>query len=382
MRFMTIPERIGSLEHTRITDKASLDAFADQLNEVRCLISAQPSALDPRSAIRLQSLHDQWSHNLSPEFKAENARISQLFKEIVQISPPTPKNESSQTLGATGSYAANVPIGPPRPVCSNELDPVMAELWVAAHSSPEAKSAARAALQAIKHISQKEFEETLHSCVLRFNEQLTPGTEYWTISWANKSNQWAFGLALPHLTTPPSRILERDLAYATLDRSFKLALSHSTPQALVLFDDGIYSGIQMQGIIGELSQLFLSHNMAVPPIYVVCAYATKVGQEFVQKTRGINVKLIIGQEIPSFWEQILKQKNGNAHWHTIRQMGGVGDVGDIRGVGSYYFDHKVPDYMSFPCFITDGLVRSINGACESKRYQIIPATTPPYKKFS
>jgi hypothetical protein len=361
-----------------------LSEVTDKLSQIARTISHHREELDADCKEKLKVFRDKISHvpeNEETTFIKELA--SRLFSAIFQLSvrynDPLPRGLDQ----LAGSYLADVHLIPLRPSKANFVNHSEMDRWVQAHPQKEAQLAARAAAEAVEHISQEEFENEFKAPVRWFNQELSSmpggGQNYWALSWTQKSNQWMLELALSQLEALPKEVLEID----DLMNCFPTALTkheNKLPQAIVIFDDGIYSGNQLCEVINDLKDQFANAKVPLPQIFIVCPFSLIEGSERVRSIPNAKIKICPNREIPSLKSKILSKPGGRGLWETLLKMGLNNHPSPDR-IGSLFYDHKVPDAISFPFFITEGIVYDLKGdvVCFEQKFALISPTIPPYK---
>jgi hypothetical protein len=302
----------------------------------------------------------------------------------------------------------------PRPIRSNQINSNQATDWVDQHP-PECRKAARALIDNITHITQNNFESTFTETVKQFNifieeKEKNNAFEYVVGLEDQKSNAWMFELAKPILIRPPK--IEIPLAYtAELHKEVSKYLEKQEsffPKNIVFFDDGIFSGEQMEKIIRLIFNAIDYENTRIenanktsqadplqpiprPHMIVVCPYMTKFAKKYLEDKFKTEVTLFTTQEIKTVKDivpcqelEILQKMNPWVDLGDQKETSGPeSDIDkyrkDIANRGTIYFDHKVPDRFSFPDVLAKGVIRDINGNKKGQLEELIPETVPPYK---
>lgn len=393
-----ILERLSVISKTLHTDSLS-DVSQKTLKNLKARFSAEYSKTSNSLILKkitlvtqdiLIKLNPSSTKVTSPNQQDEPVEIQYIKAKIENI-------ESDQKQMQPASNQATQVSNVRRPVIDNSLDQNQVKLWIEAHPK-NCQKAVETLVGAIRHIPHAQFEDNFINVTVKHLNRFVKEEEieYWVAVQAEKSNQWMFELAKPHLLKQPNGLVP--LAYA----SFLTKLANNPevtakdfPQTLVLFDDAMFSGEQMSGFLIRLNGEITRRNKELAPkgiqidfprIVIACAYVTryciavlrKYGREF-----QIEDKLIIlnHMKIPTVDEVIedesIKEVLKHMYWPKIsltRHDSGL----ESRGV--VYFDHKVSDGYSFPKAIAEGAVVDRNGADLGFSIEMIPSFTPPYKK--
>lgn len=356
----------------------------DKLSQIAGTISHHREQLDTDCEEKLKVLRDKISLIPGNEETTNIKDIADgLFSAILQLSShykdPLPRGLDQLAR----SYLADVHLIPLRPSKANFINHSEMNRWIQAHAQKEAQLAARAAAEAVEHISQEEFENEFKAPVRWFNQELSAlpegGKNYWALSWTKKSNQWMLELAFSQLTALPKEVLENDDLMNCLPSALTKH-ENKSPEAIVIFDDGIYSGNQLCEVINDLKDRFSDAKVPLPQIFIVCPFSLIEGSERVRSIPNAKIKICPNREIPSLKSKILSKPGGRGLWETLLKMGLNNHPSPDR-IGSLFYDHKVPDAISFPFFITEGIVYDLKGevVCLEQKFSLIPSTIPPYK---
>lgn len=162
---------------------------------------------------------------------------------------------------------------PPRPTQSYAINQTAANEYVENQCGETARTIARTLVENIRYIPQEEFEIQLRKSVDSFNKiiQSLPSEdrEYVIvvpslIENGKKSNHWVTDLALPLLTPPPRALIQT----SCLD-------DFPTIKRVALFDDAIYSGLQMGGYVVDLARAFGK------TVHLVVPFITEHGKKYI-----------------------------------------------------------------------------------------------------
>ncbi len=248
---------------------------------------------------------------------------------------------------------------PPKPE-SHPVNQTALDLWVNSHCGKKRRQVAEKIAQSIRHVSQQEFERQLIQTIGYFNDHFTslPKEEqrYVLVAIDGKSNAWVSDLAFPHLSIKPEAILNYPCHKDFL--SLNPEIRH-----LVLFDDAIYSGLQMLAIIG---------SMPDRQIHVIVPFMTET-----------NLLPLQQRPFTIYPNQKIKTVIDEIGYENVRYLK------DYPLYGQYttttYFDHKVGDSVSFFNPLLSGFLPqplTEEESCADTPEAIIPAPisrfSPPY----
>jgi len=331
---------------------------------------------------------------ITPEMRT-NLDSLKLFLKVVQ-----PVSGKTKALGIfarineleikNSSLIVKIEPGAPLPKLSKGINHSIAARWIDAHP-PEYRRALEASIQVIKHISYEEFEREFARSINSFNAKMREeeSFEYIALSWQNKSNEWMLKLALPLLNKLPFDVIDFQNIFKQVDILQKKYSSFPEKLKIVIFDDGIYSGKQLHEIISLLSRTFKVKGLKIGLDYfVVCPFMTTAGiKNIISKLpHGINVFFSLYREIPGFIQSIIDKFPKEAK-EMIKIFKSIAyektDPRLLEGLGTCFFDHKVPDKLSFPIFLSTGNVTGTNGEIllEGETFPFIPTIIPPYKQL-
>ncbi|MBS0624536.1 MAG: hypothetical protein JSS32_00625 [Verrucomicrobia bacterium] len=299
-----------------------------------------------------------------------------LFFNLPGASAAQPQSALALKLPQYYNMSAHSPIyyrprlPPPLPQ-SHPLQPRGVEGWINGHCFFQ-RPMARKIMKMVRHIPYGEFKTALLSTVRHFNskiEGLPPNDrDYIAIARNYKSNGWVTDLVLPHLTHLPTAIVN-------WDSSVKYFRKTHNVKRVVLFDDATYSGSQLSYMISTLVDLKMDFSPDPAfKIYAAVPFMT-------------NPERVVHDSIRPYveiMEHVHLQTVGEAFSEAeCRVLESQYDLSqESRGsMGLTYFDHKVPDYLSFPNFLAKSLTAEAehcNPQCMDE--PIIEEFTPPYKE--
>ena len=415
---------VSSLQ-TEITGLSSSSSTEDSIKKIGQHLQDLCSRLATKPDKPENQLSEQTQHTFralepslttpaNPEIQAlaQNHQLTELFQTAVYLSDPShaPKPPPA-VLQAIECYHHPLRIIPPKPLRSNPLNQEQVDLWLAAHPDEKLRVALRAAINAITHISQEEFEIAFTKSIESFNAQIKEDLQgkgkgknadqhYVALTWPHKSQEWMLEMALPQLAILPREVLNlekliEELSGAQSTKESKEFMrfieSDISLERIVIFDDGIYSGAQIQTIISNFTNICFDLQLPLPKFYIVCPFITAEGHKSTTDFGKLLMRSIIFSNyktLPSFHQRILQQPDSQNLWKILVHYLGITAHPYLESLSSYYFDHKIPDKTSsMITFFTDSLVRNSKGEIATHQdgkpiqFQLIPQTLPPYYLF-
>lgn len=265
--------------------------------------------------------------------------------------------------------------------------------YVSAHSAAD-QPHIQIAIDQIQHVSFDEFIRALGRSLSAVYDHLEPngrtlGSDCITLIEDGKSNLWVAALAKKFFAFDPERCLDLGLNNAESFRSMlevnqrDLAIVREKfrGKSVVLFDDASYSGKQMsQHLFHTLKSI---HEFGLPAreVIVVVPYMTAVAKTEIEQVRhkfslesfiapSENLKML--SALPATTFQVLTNL-----WYQ-------GKSEEASKIALAMFEHKVPNYQSFPAAIARGSVYQIIGAKSQSMPQSFRVLedadrSPPYK---
>jgi hypothetical protein len=365
------------------------------------------------------------SHFLSTAFDMDSKNL----QNPIQANLTTPDVMSKLTasgqaqMTAPGSFRIPLSPNPPEPVeKSNVLDEQELNRWISAHPKP-LRQPLNHLSSSIKHIPYSEFRQNFADGIDSFNKKFVSSTsdplnDYLVFVEPHKSNQWLAELAYPDLIQKPNQVLplgKKGSDYIHYLQGEKNSPTPYFPSTVVFFDDGIYSGKQMSTFIEGIIQATHTFNnerssrgddpVPVPHVTVIAPYATEFGEKLIfEKNKNVAIDLSPHQRIVSLAEVTspLDQKilEGSLWKSDPRDEQGAFTRPYQRGMesrGNIWFDHKIPNWLSFAFPLEEGVVTGVDGEILNGTiadpsddpsftpngdvsYKPIPKTVPPYKK--
>jgi hypothetical protein len=210
-----ILERLSVISKTLHTDSLS-DVSQKTLKNLKARFSAEYSKTSNSLILKkitlvtqdiLIKLNPSSTKVTSPNQQDEPVEIQYIKAKIENI-------ESDQKQMQPASNQATQVSNVRRPVIDNSLDQNQVKLWIEAHPK-NCQKAVETLVGAIRHIPHAQFEDNFINVTVKHLNRFVKEEEieYWVAVQAEKSNQWMFELAKPHLLKQPNGLVP--LAYAS-----------------------------------------------------------------------------------------------------------------------------------------------------------------------
>lgn len=266
-----------------------------------------------------------------------------------------------------------------------------AQEWVDSHHEYY-RPALNEIVNNIKRVSHKNFKKNLKLAVDKFNTQMdgVRNKNYTVLIEPKKSNQWVAELALENLSYKPTEVLSLGAKEARdyVDYLEKISSLATYPERIVLFDDASYSGTQLVNHVKAIFSKFkeiskYNSSVKLPIIHVIVPFSTKYAHQklkSIQSLVGDHLQITSISKIPSVDEMLT-----NDHINRLRELyGWEADSIESEGRGLIYFDHKIPNGMSFvEPFATGSVFPGKNGhevkVEKGIHFINLPEIKPPYK---
>ncbi len=231
-----------------------------------------------------------WRSNSQP---AHSSALSSSSSSLLTssssaaISSGSSSSSSSSSATSSSSLPAETPMVR-RPEKSNLIDEKDKQAWISEHPEGEIREAASTLVNAIRHVSQEEFENSLRGTLKEFTAVIN-GTAFVAVIEKGKSNEWVTGLAEEMLELSAEKITSGQVESQGIEG-----------KKIVFFDDAVYSGEQMaRNIRNVLAGICTKHlrehpetlSVPLPQIVVACPYITGFGLEKLQELSKITVNV-------------------------------------------------------------------------------------------
>ena len=390
----SLQKEISNLSPSPTED--TIKTITQQLQDLCSKLATNQEDLSDQTKHTFHTLKDSLAASTIPSIQAlaQSYQLTDLFKTVLYSSKQSQTSQPSPAvLKAIAGYHHPLTITPPKPLQSNSLNEEQVKLWLAAHPE-QVRETLKATIKSITHISQSEFEKAFTASVQSFNDRIEKdlkgkGTDqdYVALTWTHKSQEWMLEIALPQLSVLPKEVLN----FENLQSEIAYCLENKIPlQKIAIFDDGIYSGSQIQSIIGDITNIYFDLQLPIPKFYIICPFITEEGHKSTEKYQQLLMNSMTFsdyQTIPSFHKEMLKQPNGQKLWKNLIYYLRLNNHPYLECLSPYYFDHKIPDKTSsLISFFADGLVRNIKGEIilqngQPLQFPLIPRTISPYHIF-
>lgn len=244
----------------------------------------------------------------------------------------------------------------------------------------------RKALQELKtkitHVTYKQFGDTLETTVNHFISKLPRNFSCVAFVQPGKSQKWVTEIAIKKGLKASAFVCIGEEGANGLEYSLQgVSPKDKRFQHCVIVDDGSYSGNQMANNISAARQILKTKFAVEPVFHVLIPYITNkaIGRISDLKNKGINVKLYYTVVMPHVSEAISPNNLERAMevlWpHAIKRE----QLERASSTALYWFDHKVPNSMSFPDVLAKGKVTQPDTA-DIQDMGFIPSVQPPYKQ--
>lgn len=320
-------------------------------------------------------------------------------------------------------YKTPISFDPALPLLNNNLLNADQTLkWINAHPRDMQGSIGELAMK-VEHISFNEFNENFKVGICSLNALIKHEKvhDYMVMVEPGKSNQWMCEIAYPLLSKTPTQIYslgKRGINFHTFLADEQAKQTPHYPDTVVFFDDGIYSGKQMSSYVKGVFTAIKNFNQEAtkrkedeieyPQIVIISPYTTEFGEKTLYTVNEENkdkIYLTPHEKIKTLAETLTpyaaNQLNQSLWKSDPRDNANKFSLPYQRGAesrGNIWFDHKIPNWLSFVHALEYGIVTDTHGntlngdivknvenepvfnAFSDQKYSPIPATTPPYKK--
>jgi tetratricopeptide (TPR) repeat protein len=264
-----------------------------------------------------------------------------------------------EELRATIKVSRSELIPKPGAVTVNEPEKINAIMET---SPPKFREIQKILVDNVQKISFEEFDAARKTTIVGengLNEILSDGKHYAVVAGRGgikKSANWVYELSKDEMAAAPEQVFHiTDWEWNS--NSYMNELLERGVNRFVVFDDASYSGTELQEeFLKNLNSIFNSKTRQVKDleVIVVAPYVTKYAEEKMVSyaaKEGIKLKLLKSEYLPEVRDFLTPEQ--------------LKTWGENRGTTLTYFEHKVPDALSFDSTI--------------KRLVINGEPTPPYK---
>jgi protein tyrosine/serine phosphatase len=201
-----------------------------------------------------------------------------------------------------------------------------------------------------------------------------------------KSNKWVAELVrdkceaepLAYLRLGDKQAKEVDAYFQNLSpQALQRAIAYLKDKTFMLFDDGSYSGTQLQEHISHLLEIIKTHQIKIKAIAVVVPFMTRHAELTLRAIPHQDTQVIISKhETIDTLDEI---QEADTRQFLIRAWF-KNDTEILKKMGLIWLEHKVPNDQSFPAPLASGSIYDETGNPSKKCIGIIPQIIPPYKK--
>lgn len=277
-------------------------------------------------------------------------------------------------------YETDTTMNVPKSPSSHQICNLNYNQWVGAFNEGH-RSALKDLKNKIIHVSYPEFQKSLAQTIKTFKGTVPKKFSCVAFVQPNKSQKWVTEIAMTMGLKANAYVCIGEEGANNLEYSLQgVSPKDKRFQNCVIIDDGSYSGNQMANNISGAYRILKTKFAAEPVFHVLIPYATSTAVERINNLRdkGINVNLYWNVLMPSVSESIKPEhleKSLDVLWPNSPKK----DQQKFAGSAAlYWFDHKVPNSMSFPDVLARGIVTQPKGA-GIEDIPFIPNVLPPYK---
>ncbi|MBX7066570.1 MAG: hypothetical protein K1X28_05015 [Parachlamydiales bacterium] len=335
---------------------------------------------------------------------------SSLAGRSVQILRPDIGKEASRTAEAAAAreefpvvicsggdahvHAFRAPKAPM--LNANSLKESELSRWVISH--PEStRKAARIIASHLTFVRHSDFLTRLNVTLNHLNRQIElktgrpfePSQNAVVLVEGHKSNKWVAELARENFKFNAARYYrlgEKDARsfqeYLDANMSEHIRASFDG-KSIILFDDGSYSGAQICQHIQAVIEAVRKHHLNISSIGVVIPYMTQHAFDALQRIKQQSpIPVFIGMPHIMHTLTHLNEKFGIGQ--ALSRMWRI-PAENLANLCLFVFQHKIPNYQSFPEPLARGKVCGYDGSHVQKRGRFlsipfIDEAEPPYKQ--
>lgn len=262
-----------------------------------------------------------------------------------------------------------------------QLDFKKAKAWISRFNYSD-KEALNILINNIKGISHENFLEHLKISTDRFLNKANKNELYTILVEPNKSNKWVADLSHKKIQETGLKTIQVRLG-ASHASEFIEYLKQSPiviPDHLVLFDDASYSGTQMSSHVNEIFKLMYEQgkDLKTVHLHVIIPFMTEIAKQLLEEQYDkweSSKHIHASQKIATVYQVLMKNPHPKRNIEIIEKLFWKSEIGQApsKKRGLTYFNHKVPNFMSFPEMIAHGRVFK-----SKEEFEILPAITSPY----
>lgn len=275
--------------------------------------------------------------------------------------------------------------------------------WIEAHERA-IQPGARTLVRATTYIPHEVFIAAFKQTIEDFESNIAndPNFQYLSVIEPAKSLVWMNDIAKGLLKKKPEKEATISKFGEFLETVIKIqnvssAVALNFLKNIVVFDDGIYSGKQITGFIVhikteiEKSNKINSVKLPMPNFIVACPFITEKGAERIRKLAQdifVNVTIVGHRCIETLNQALRRLRVSQGVIDKVQQLriSSIGlekEIMDMKknwgDIGMCFFDHKIPDYLSFPKNLSQGIVMKMDGETNTDGlFQFLPDVSGPY----
>lgn len=218
----------------------------------------------------------------------------------------------------------------------------------------------------ITHVDQSTFERTLEGCLDKFKEKIL-NDPYVALVEPEKSQSWATAIGIEKGITPEFALRLGEQGADMLENSLRMLDDTQFDRVgemenILIVDDGSFTGNQMANNISGANRIFNERYGTAPrKFHVVVPYMTKVARDKMYSAKEI-VHLYTDKVPMQVLGKIFPRRNELKRGLELLEV----QESRANSTALTYFDHKIPNSMSFPAALERG--------------GFIPSFCPPYKE--
>lgn len=235
----------------------------------------------------------------------------------------------------------------------------------------------------ITHVNYETFRDALEITINDFKEKMPKNFKSVGFVQPGKSQKWVTEIAMQMGLKSSVYMCIGEEGANNLEYALEpISRKDKRFKHYVIIDDGSYSGNQMVNNITSANHILRGKFAVEPTFHVLVPYITTVARVKIEKLnrRKIKVNLHTAIEMPSISEAI-SMKN-------LKQVAEVLWPKQIpkkqqalaQTTALHWFDHKVPNSMSFPDVLATGAVTKPRKEGQ-ENIPFIPTFEPPYKQL-
>jgi hypothetical protein len=287
-------------------------------------------------------------------------------------------------VGVYGYVEDNTMGDPKEPIAYKGMNSNQYDLWVNAYKL-EFQPALNELKSKIKHISYARFQEALADTVGQFQQVATKSQDFRCVSLVQpgKSQKWVTEVAMTKGFKADAYVCLGEEGANNLDYSLEFYSSEDKAlfRNVVIIDDGSFSGNQMANNISSAHRLLTKKFDEKSTFHILIPFITQTAYEKISQLskKGVSVKLYAAEQMPVVNALVDKKRLPKLLEALWPHLGGEERLERGNTTSGYWFDHKMPNSMSFPDVLARGLVTQPKNKDEDKPVAFLPDVQPPYK---